>query len=247
MEYLYRRNVVLESLRAGKRSLFKLWLQQGVRQEQEVIHLARSLNVQIETTDKQKLSELAGDKGHQGLVLETGPYPYSSLEEILELAHHRGERPFLLLFDLLHGPQNIGTLLRTAEACGVHGIIMQDRRAPDITPSVVVYSAGAAEHLLIAVVTNLSRTIEQLKQEGVWIVGLDLGEDALDLQSVDLDVPLGVVIGHEGQGLRRLVRERCDYLVKLPMRGQVASLNAATAGAVMLYEAWQARGFQGFR
>ncbi len=247
MEYLYRRNVVLESLKAGRRSFYKLWLQQGARQEREVIDLARSLNVRTETAEKQKLYEVAGDKGHQGLVLEAGPYPYSSVEEILRLANHRGEQPFLLLLDLLHGPQNIGTLLRTAEVCGVHGVIMQDRRAPDITPSVVIYSAGAAEHLLIAVVTNLSRTMEQLKQEGVWIAGLDLGENAIDLQSVDLDGPLGIVIGHEGQGLRRLVRERCDYLVRLPMRGQVASLNAATAGAVMLYEAWQARGFQGSR
>lgn len=247
MEYLYRRNIVLESLKAGRRSFYKLWLQKGVRQDQELIDLARSFRVQIETADKQKLFQIAGDKGHQGLVLEAGPYPYSSVEEILSLAFHRGERPFLLLFDLLHGPQNIGTLLRTAEACGVHGVIMQDRRAPDITPSVVLYSAGAAEHLQIAIVTNLSQTIERLKEVGVWIAGLDLGEEAVDLQSVDLDVPLGIVIGHEGQGLRRLVRERCDYLIKLPMRGQVASLNAATAGAVTLYQAWQARGFEGSR
>lgn len=245
MEHLYRRNVVLESLKAGRRSFHKLWLQRGVRQEQEIVDLARSLRIPIQTANKQKLSELAGDKGHQGLVLEAGLYPYSSVEEILSLAHDRGERPFLLLFDLLHGPQNIGTLLRTAEACGVHGVIMQDRRAPDITPGLVMYSAGAAEHLLVAVVTNLARTIEKMKEADIWIAGLDLREDALDLQSVDLDVPLGIVIGHEGQGLRRLVRERCDYLVKLPMRGQVASLNAATAGAVMLYQIWQARGFEG--
>jgi 23S rRNA (guanosine2251-2'-O)-methyltransferase len=245
MECLYRRNVVLETLRAGRRPFFKLWLQKGVRQDQEIIDLAKSHGIQIQTADKKRLSQVAGDRGHQGLVLEVGPYTYRSIQEILSYAHKKGERPFLLLFDLLHGPQNIGTLLRTAEACGVHGVVMQDRRAPDVTPSVVIYSAGAAEHLHIAVVINLVRTIERLKDEEIWIAGLDIHEDALDLDQVDLDVPLGIVIGHEGQGLRRLVRERCDFLVRLPMRGQVSSLNAATAGAVMLYQAWQARGFKG--
>ena len=245
MEYLYRRNTVFETLRAGRRPINRLWLQKGVRQAQELVDAAKSIGTPIQTAEKQQLTQLAGDKGHQGVVLEVGPYLYCQIEEMLALAASRGERPFLLLFDLLHGPQNIGTLLRTAEACGVHGIIMQDRRAPDITPSVVMYSAGATEHLLIAQVTNLTQAIQRLKAENIWIVGMDLDEEALPLDQVDLDIALGIVIGHEGQGLRRLVRERCDYLIKLPMRGRVASLNAATAGAVMLYSAWQARGYGG--
>lgn len=245
MEYLYRRNTVFEALRAGRRVIKRLWLQKGVQQPQELVEAAKSLSIPIQTADKQHLTQLAGDKGHQGVVLEVGPYPYCQIQEMLTLAASRGERPLLLLLDLLHGPQNIGTLLRAAEACGVHGIILQDRRAPDITPSVVIFSAGAAEHLLIAQITNLTQTIQWLKTEGIWIVGLDLDEEAMPLDQVDLDIPLGIVIGHEGQGLRRLVRENCDYLVMLPMRGQVASLNAATAGAVMLYSAWQARGYEG--
>ncbi len=245
MEYLYRRNTVFEAIRAGRRVIRRLWLQKGVQQPQELIEAAKSSSIPIQTADKQQLTQLAGDKGHQGVVLEVGPYPYAQIEEMLALAATREERPFLLLLDLLHGPQNIGTLLRAAEACGVHGIILQDRRAPDITPSVVIFSAGAAEHLLIAQVTNLTQTIQRLKTKDIWIVGLDMEEEAFPLDQVDLDIPLGIVVGHEGQGLRRLVRENCDYLVMLPMRGQVASLNAATAGAVMLYSAWQARGYEG--
>jgi 23S rRNA (guanosine2251-2'-O)-methyltransferase len=188
---------------------------------------------------------MAGDSSHQGVVLEVGQYQYCEVDELLALAAERGEKPFLLLLDLLHGPQNIGTLLRAAEACGVHGVILQDRRAPDVTPNVVIYSAGAAEHLLVSQVTNLVQTIEKLKAADVWIVGLDLVEYAEPLGRVDLDLPLGIVVGHEGSGLRRLVRERCDFLLTLPMRGQVGSLNAATAGAIILYSAWQARGFEG--
>ncbi len=199
------------------------------------------------TTSKANLSQLAGDSSHQGLVLEVDPYPYSDLEAILSLSEERNERPFLLLLDLLHGPQNIGILLRTAEACGVHGVVLQDRRAPDITPAVVVHSSGAAEHLRIAQVTNLAKTIERLKDNDLWIVGLDPSPGAQPLGAVDLNMGLGIVVGHEGSGLRRLVRSKCDFLLKLPMRGRVDSLNAASAGAVVLYAAWQARGFEGAR
>ena len=185
------------------------------------------------------------DGSHQGVVIEVGPYEYSSVEEILDRAGSRGEPPFLLILDLLHGPQNIGMLLRAAEACGVHGVILQDRRAPDITPQTVIYSAGAAEHLHIAQVTNLVQTLKKLQENDIWIAGLDVDERAQLLGQVDLNLPLGIVVGHEGSGLRRLVRENCDFLVELPMRGAVGSLNAATAGAVALYMAWQARGFQG--
>jgi len=126
---------------------------------------------------------------------------------------------------------------------GVHGVIMQDRRAPDITTAVVQYSAGAAEHLLISQVTNLVQTMKWLQTEGVWLVGMDLDEGAQSLADVDLNMALGIVVGHEGQGMRRLVRESCDIRLILPQKGQVESLNAAVAGSVLLYQAWQARGF----
>lgn len=244
-EYLYRRNTVLESLRGRRRELHRLWVQQGARQLDEILAAAKARGLQVDTVSKGRLSQLAGDGSHQGIVLETGPYQYSTLDEILALANERQERPFLLLFDLLHGPQNIGALLRAAEACGVHGVVLQDRRAPDVTPLVVIHSAGAAEHLLIAQVTNLVKAMKRLKEVGVWIVGLEIGEQAQRLGQIDLDMALGLVVGHEGAGLRRLVRENCDFLLQLPMRGHVDSLNAATAGAIALYAAWQARGYEG--
>jgi 23S rRNA (guanosine2251-2'-O)-methyltransferase len=225
--------------------LYRLWIQKGLRKADVFLDAAKRNGIAVKTINKSQLTDLAGDSSHQGVVLEVGQYQYCQVDDMLAMAEERDEKPFLLLMDLLHGPQNIGTLLRTAEACGVHGVILQDRRAPDITPSVVVYSAGAAEHLLVSQVTNLVRTIEQLKAADVWIVGLDLVKEAEPLGRFDLNLPLGIVVGHEGSGLRRLVRERCDFLLAIPMRGRVNSLNAATAGAVILYSAWQARGFEG--
>lgn len=246
-EYLIRRNPVLESLRAGRRPFYRLWLQKGADKKalRPIRAEARARGVPVETVDKNRLTKMAQDNKHQGVVLETGPYPYSDVYDILALAQAQQERPFLLLLDLLHGPQNIGSLLRTAEIVGVHGVLMQDRRAPEITPSVVQYSAGAAEHLLIAQVTNLATTMKQLQAENVWLVGLDLAEGAQLLPEVDLNIPIGIVVGHEGQGMRRLVRETCDIRLHLPQRGHVESLNAAVAGSILLYQAWQARGFSG--
>jgi 23S rRNA (guanosine2251-2'-O)-methyltransferase len=244
-EYLYRRNTVLEPLRGSRRVIHRLWYQKNLRHAGPIIDLARRMGVPSESVLKNRLSDMAEDKRHQGVVLEVGPYPYSSVEEILALSRDRGEMPFLLLLDLLHGPRNIGALLRAAEVFGVHGVILQDRRAPDITPQVVIYSAGAAEHLLVAQVTNLVHTIKQLKTSDVWIAGLDLDAEASLLGQVDLNIPIGMVVGHEGSGLRRLVRESCDFLLQIPMRGQVGSLNASTAGAIALFAAWQAREFEG--
>jgi 23S rRNA (guanosine2251-2'-O)-methyltransferase len=245
-EYLYRRNTVLEALRGSRRHLHRLWLQQGLDRKQAaaILTAAKQRNLPIQEGSKQQLSQLTGDSSHQGVVLEVGAYVYSSVEQILRLAAERGERPFLLLLDLLHGPQNIGALLRTAEICGVHGVIIQDRRAPEITTGVVIHSAGAAEHLLVAQVTNLVEAIRQLQRQDVWIVGMDLADESQSLGQVDLNMAIGVVVGHEGEGLRRLVRESCDILLRLPMRGHVESLNAAVAGSILLYATWQARGFE---
>ncbi len=246
-DYLYRRNVVLEALRGERRGLRRLWLQDGLGRQHvgslEAAATARGLPV--ERVDKGRLSRLAGDTSHQGTVLEADAYPYATLPEILDRAVQRGEPPLILLLDLVQGPQNVGVLLRTAEACGVHGVVMQARRAPDVTPSVVAFAAGATEHLLIAQETNLNQAIEWLRSRNVWVAGLDTGPDAQPLGQVDLDRSLALVVGHEGEGLRRLVRDRCDFIVALPMRGQVASLNAAAAGSIALYAAWAARGYSG--
>ncbi len=244
-EIIIRRNPALEVLRGRRRQVHKVWLQKGLDRKLAVpiMSAAKERGVRVETADKQKLANLAKDSKHQGVVLEVGAYEYSDIDEMLALAANRGEAPFLLILDLLHGPQNIGALLRTAEIVGVHGVILQDRRAPDITPAVVQYAVGATEHLLIAQVTNLVHSIKQLQERDVWVAGMDIVPESQVLGSVDLDRALAIVVGHEGQGLRRLVGQSCDFLIKLPMRGQVESLNAAVAGSVLLYVAWQARGF----
>lgn len=248
-EALVRRHPVLEALRDGRRELDRLWVVDGKADDELALILAaaREQGVPVELTDKQTIDRLAqryqADSKHQGVLLETGPYVYSEPRTMLEAAATQGEQPLLLLLDLVHGLQNVGSLLRTAEAIGVHGVIIQDRRAPDITPTVVAYSAGATEHLRIARETNLVHTMKWLKDQDVWLAGMDLHETAEPLEQIDLDRSLGIVVGHEGDGLRRLVRETCDFLVQLPMRGRVDSLNAAVAGSVLLYAAWQARGF----
>lgn len=245
-EFLFRRNAVFEALRADRRRIHRLWLRQGMSKDRtrEIVQAARAKHIPIKYGDKNKLTQLCGEASNQGFVLETARFPYSTPEEMLQLAVDCEEHPFVLLLDLVQGPQNIGMLLRTAEACGVHGVIMQERRAPEITPHIVSFSAGATEHLLIAQVTNLVQTMKWLKVQEVWLVGLDMGQDAQSLGKLDLKMSLGLVVGHEGDGVRRLVREACDLILELPMRGRVASLNAAVSGSIALYAAWQARGFE---
>lgn len=249
VEALVRRHPVLEALRGRRRVFYRLHVERAKedRELQPILSAAEAAGVPITMLDKAALDRLAqryqADAKHQGILLEAGPYPYVEPDEMLGLAERRGEKPLLLLLDLLHGPQNIGALLRTAEACGVHGVILQDRRAPEITPSVVQYAAGATEHLLIAKVTNLVQTMRSLKEGGIWLAGMDMDDTARELGQLDLNLPLGIVVGHEGEGLRRLVRDTCDFLIRLPMRGQVESLNAAVAGSILLYAVWQSRGF----
>ncbi len=246
-EILIRRNTVLEALRGSRREIYRLRIQQDLDRKiaEPILRAAKERQVPVTRTSKQKIGNMANDSRHQGVLLETGPYIYSEVDNMLTLANSLGEKPLLLLLDLLHGPQNIGSLLRTAEICGVHGVILQDRNAPDITPAVAQFSSGATEHLLIAQVTNLVNVIKRLQQEHIWVAGMDIGEDARQLGDLDLDMPLAVIVGHEGQGLRRLVRKNCDFLLRLPMRGKIESLNAAIAGSVLLYSTWQARGFPG--
>ena len=247
-EFIYGRRPVLVALRAGRRSLRRAVVAQGTEESgmmRVIREAAEQRKIRVESAPRDRLDRQAPASNHQGVLLEAGPYPYAGVEDILAHAASLGEPPFLLLLDLLQDVQNVGTLLRTAEAVGVHGVILQERRAVGITPAVVSASSGAVEHLLIAQVTNLVRTMEILKKADVWLMGLDMGNGAVRYDMADLRGALGVVVGSEGQGLRRLVRETCDFIVYLPMRGSVESLNAATAGSVVLYAAWQARGFAG--
>jgi 23S rRNA (guanosine2251-2'-O)-methyltransferase len=179
-------------------------------------------------------------ENHQGVSLEASGYPYTGLDDILENARVRSEALFVLLLDTLQNPQNLGTLLRTAEAVGVHGVIIPAHRAAEITPAVVSASAGASEHLLVAQ-ANLANAIERLKETDTWVVGLDESLESKAPSEVRLDGALAVVVGSEGEGIRMLVKSKCDILLRLPMQGQVESLNAAVAGSVILYLAFLER------
>ncbi len=247
--YLYGRWAVLESLRAGRRPFEQLLLAEGVEDKANVealVKAAEQRNIKIRRVPRRVIDDLAKNANHQGVALRAGDYPYVTIEAMLEYAAQRGEKPFLLVLDLLKDPQNVGSLMRVADAVGVHGIVLQERRGVDVTPSVVNASSGAVEHLNVAMVTNLVTTMRSLKEQDVWLVGLDIGPDTQTFDRVDLDMPVALVLGSEGEGLRRLVRETCDLLVTLPMRGHVESLNVSTAGAIAVYAAWQARGWQGW-
>jgi len=243
-DFLYGRNAVREALQAGRRKIHRLWMAQGIKQGTpvaDILALARQRQIPRQRTERHQLNKVCGNQHHQGLVAEVSAYPYVSLDTILDQVEASGEPALLLLLDCLQDPQNFGSLLRTAEAVGVHGVVMPARRSVGVTPAVVNVSAGAVEHLFIARVTNLVRSIEQLKTQDIWTVGLAAEPEANSLYEVDLDMPLALVVGSEGQGLRRLVRERCDFLLRLPMRGRIPSLNASVAGSVALYEVWRRR------
>lgn len=243
-ELLYGRNAVREALRARRRSLRRLVVSSGVQETgviADIVKLAAAANVPVERVERQVLDKQLRDANHQGVTLEVGEYPYVELEDCLARAAERKAAPLLLLLDHLQDPQNIGTLLRTAEVVGVHGVVLPGRRAAEITPAVVNASSGATEHLPVVIVANLAQTIAELQKNGVWVVGLEDDEHAQDFDTADLNMPLALVVGAEGAGLARLVRERCDFLVRLPMAGHIASLNAAVAGSIALYGAWRQR------
>ncbi|RIK37893.1 MAG: 23S rRNA (guanosine(2251)-2'-O)-methyltransferase RlmB [Chloroflexi bacterium] len=246
-ELIYGRRAVLETLRANRRRLYRLWLE-GERPAQpgdtlfEIRQAAEQQGVPLRPIQGGLFDKLARERVNtQGVALEAGDYPYVTVADCLRRAREVGEPPLLLLLDHLHDPQNLGTLMRTAEAMGVHGVIIPERRSAQVTPAVSNASAGAVEHLLVAQVNNLNRTIEELKKENIWVAGLDSAPEVPSLEQANLAGALAVVVGNEAEGLTRLARERCDFLVRLPMFGQVDSLNAAVAGSIVLYAARQAR------
>jgi 23S rRNA (guanosine2251-2'-O)-methyltransferase len=249
-EFIYGNWAIVETLRAGRRKTERLILAEGVEEKgttAQIIEIANSKGVAIKRMPRHILKDLTDNGNHQGAVLRVGPYPYVGYDEIFQTAAERGEKPFILLLDLLKDPQNVGALLRTAEAVGVHGVIMQDRRNVDVTPAVVNASSGAVEHLNVVQVTNLVNAMKELEQNGVWLVGFDAGPNVMPIDKTDLlNDSVALVMGSEGDGLRRLVKDQCNILLSIPMRGKVASLNVAAAGAIALYTAWQARGWEGW-
>jgi 23S rRNA (guanosine2251-2'-O)-methyltransferase len=238
-EILFGRQPVHEMLRAGRRQVFELLLARGLKPTGivgEILRVVEAASIPVRVVDRQDLSRLCGGANHQGLATEVSGYPYVELGVLLENPGQACEPPFFLLLDHVQDPQNLGSLLRSSEAVGLHGVLLPRRRAAGVTPAAVRASAGAAEHVRVAQVTNLVRAMEQLKSEGVWLAGLEaLPESELYTQAA-LSGPLGLVVGSEGQGLGRLVRETCDFLIRLPMLGRITSLNVGVAGAVALYE-----------
>ncbi len=205
-----------------------------------IVEQAAAASIPVERLPRQRLERLVPGCG--GVALEADPYPYVSPAEVMSRARASGEPALVLALDVLQDPQNLGTLLRTAEAVGVHGVLLPRHGSVGITAAVVAVSAGACEHLLVAR-DNLAQCLGWLKESGLWVVGLENSPEAVALDQVDLSLPLVLVVGSEGEGMRKLVRQRCDYLARLPMRGRVESLNAAVAGSVALYAVWAARGY----
>jgi 23S rRNA (guanosine2251-2'-O)-methyltransferase len=237
--YLGGHNAVVEALRAGF-PVFRLYLASGTKPSttEGLLSAARERGVPTVWAERRSLDLM--DPEHHGVVAEVGPFRYAEVEALLAEAKARREKPLLLLLDGIQDPHNLGSLLRTAEVVGVHGAIISEHRAVGVTPAVVRASAGAVFHLRVAQVTNLPRTIEGLKERGVWVIALEAdGPESYD--QVDYGEPTAIVVGSEGRGLGRLVRERCDRLVHLPMVGKTGSLNAAVAGAIVMYHASRQR------
>lgn len=241
-EYIWGRNPVLETLHSS-RKVKRLLVAEGQREAPTLVGIlqeAARQNLLVETVPRGRLDQLSQGAVHQGCLAVVESRRYASLDEILEHARVQNTDPFLLILDAIQDVNNLGSLLRTAEAVGVHGVILPQHHAAEINATVVKTSAGATEHLLIAQETNLTRTIEALKKESIWVIGL-AGETRTLYDQADLTGPLALVVGNEGKGISRLVREHCDLLVRLPMHGQINSLNAAVAGSIALYEALRQR------
>jgi 23S rRNA (guanosine2251-2'-O)-methyltransferase len=233
-DLLYGRNAVREALRAGRRRFVRLIVNEGAADSErltDIVALARQRNVGIETVSRDVLDARTPGQ-HQGVILEASGYPYAVGDDLHELAE---DQAILLALDSISDPQNLGTLLRSAEATGVRLIVIPSDRAAQVTPAVVNASSGAVEHLHVAQEVNLSRWLGRAKEAGFWIVGMD-GEDAEPMFETSMRPPVVLVVGSEGAGIRRLVRETCDIIVSLPMMGRIESLNAAVAGSIGLYE-----------
>lgn len=236
------KHAVLEALRSG-RTVNKIWIAQGSAgaQIQPIIDEAKKRGVMYQFVDRRKLDQMV-DKGvrHQGVAAQIAPHDYADVEDLFANADKRGEAPFFVVLDELEDPHNLGSILRTVECVGAHGVIIPKRRSVGVTATVAKTSAGAVEYVPVARVSNLAQTIDGLKQKGIWVAGADAKAEQ-NVYEADLTGPLAIVIGSEGKGLSRLIREKCDFLVGLPMRGRIQSLNASVAAGILMYEALRQR------
>ena len=234
-DLIFGRNAVMELLKSG-RSVNRLFIAEGSRDGsiQKIFSLAKVAGIVVEFISRDKLDKICGGR-HQGVAAKAAAVNYSTVEEILELAESKSELPFIILLDELEDPQNFGAILRTAEAVGVHGVIIPKRRSVQLNATVFKTSAGAAEYVKVAQVVNVAQTLKNLRGLGLKIVGSDVSAE-VDFKQADLTGGIVLIIGSEGKGMRRLTRENCDLLIKIPMVGKINSLNASAAAAVLMYE-----------
>lgn len=240
-DVLVGRNAVTEALKSG-RGINKLWIASGDREGSvaETAALAKERGIVVQYVERAKIESLAGGHRHQGVLAYVAPVPYAELDDILKAAEEKGEAPFLVLLDELEDPHNLGALLRTADATGVHGILIPKRRSVSLNATVAKTSAGAVEYVPVARIGNIAQTLKKLKEKGFWVAGADMdGEKAY--YEADLTGPLVLVVGSEGRGMSRLTKEACDFIVSMPMVGRINSLNASVAGSILMYESMRQR------
>ena len=234
-EQIEGRNAVLEAFRSG-RCVDKLFILDGCQDGpvRTIAREARKKDTIINYVSKERLDQLSETRAHQGVIAQVAAYEYSTVEEILEKAEEKGEPPFLVLLDNVEDPHNLGAIIRTANLAGAHGVIIPKRRSVGLTSTVAKTSAGALNYTPVAKVTNLVRTIEELKEKGIWVVCADMGGESM--YRLNLTGPIGMIVGNEGEGVSRLVREACDFTASIPMKGDIDSLNASVAAGVLAYE-----------
>lgn len=239
-EIIAGRHPVIEALKSG-REVSRVLIAENINEQsvRELLKLCKKMKVKVQRVAKNELSSRV--KGnHQGVIAYVKPYEYANLNDIFKRAEQKGELPFFIILDELEDPHNLGSIMRTADATGVHGIIIPKRRSVGLTTTVAKTSAGAIEYIPVVRVTNITNTIEQLKERNVWVVGTDM-ENSDDYRTLDGETAIAIVIGNEGRGISRLVKEKCDWLVSLPMIGHVSSLNASVASGILMYEIYRKR------
>ena len=240
-EWISGRNPVFEVLRAGRRHAFRLFVMRSMRMEghlPEILEMAKARRIPVHEVQRFELDKI--ERNNQGVAIEVSEYPYRPLDDLIKHSQTQDEPPFFLLLDTIQDPQNLGTLLRTAEIMGVHGVIIPSAKSALITPSVVSSSSGASEHVMVAQF-NLAQAIDRLKDLDVWVYGLDEDERSRTPNQLNLKGGIAIVVGNEGSGLRELVRKKCDEIMRIPQYGKIDSLNAAVAGSIAIYLARQAR------
>lgn len=235
------RNAVIEAIKAN-RTIEQIWVAKGnlTGSITKIFALAKEKNIIIKEVDRRKLDGISQTGVHQGVIAQTTPYKYYSIDEMFKLAKEKGEKPFILVLDELEDPHNFGSIIRTAEICGVHGIIIPNRRNVGVTGTVYKSSVGAVEHMMIAKVSNINKAIDELKERGMWVYGADM-EGQGYCYKTDLSGDIALVIGSEGRGISKLTKAKCDVLVKIPMVGKITSLNASVAAGIIMYEVLKQR------